>query len=110
LSLPADKIWNFTTSGMAPALVTATAAPTATGAQFTLNLTSAAYVTVTIRNLAGREIAVLTPGQLDAGIHSLLWNGKSSAGTKAPAGAYLLQVAATGADGARCSAVTPLRR
>ena len=100
----------FTTGAAAPTLVTATAVPTASGTQIAVSLTSASDVTVTVRNLAGREVAVLTPGTLEAGVHSLLWNGTSTLGTKAPAGMYLVEVTAKASDGACCSAVASLRR
>jgi parallel beta-helix repeat protein len=98
VKLAADKIWNFTTA-VSPAAVNITALPAASGAQLAVNLTAAAEVTVSIRNLAGREIAVLSPGQLEAGVHSLLWNGRSHTGTLTPAGTYLCQLTAKTPDG-----------
>ncbi|MHB8994363.1 MAG: FlgD immunoglobulin-like domain containing protein [Armatimonadota bacterium] len=105
-----QKIWNFTTAPAAAPAMAVSAMPTASGAQVTVNLSAAADVTVAIRNLAGREIAVLRPGQMPAGVHSLLWNGKSSSGTTAPGGVYLLQVSARTESGAGCVAMTSLRR
>jgi hypothetical protein len=102
--------WEFTTKGAPPAAVTVASVPTASGAQIIANLSAAADVTVSVRNLAGREVAVLTPGRLEAGVHSLLWNGKSKTGTKAPAGMYLVQITARSANGASCSAVASLRK
>ena len=102
--------WTFQAVRTAPAMVAAAATPTASGAQITLNLASAAEVAVSIRNAAGREIAFLRPGSLEAGLHSLLWNGRSRAGTRVPAGTYLLQVTAKTSDGAACAALTSLRR
>lgn len=110
VAMAEEKIWNFTTGAAAPAFVTASAAPTAAGAQITVSLASAADVTISIRNLAGREVAVLTPGQLEAGTHTLLWNGKSGAGTKAPPGMYLVEATARRDDGSSCSAVGSIRR
>jgi Tol biopolymer transport system component len=110
VSVARGFMWTFTTRPAASAAVTVASAPTALGAQITLSLASAAEVNVSIRNLAGREVAVLAPGTLAAGLHSLLWDGKSKAGTKAPAGVYLVEVAADGADGTRAKAVTALRR
>jgi hypothetical protein len=105
-------VWSFSTVAppAAPAAVTLASAATTTGAQITLSLTTAADVAVTIRNLAGREVAMLTPGQLEQGVHALLWNGKSQSGTRAPAGTYLVEASARGNDGALASAVTTLRR
>lgn len=104
-------IWSFTTgaTSTSPSLVTASAAPTASGAQLTLGLTSPADVTVTIRNLAGREVTVLLPGELAAGVKTLLWDGKSRTGTRVPAGTYLVQVTASAADGSSAQALTSLQ-
>jgi parallel beta-helix repeat protein len=105
--------WTFTTrlADPAPAMaVSVAAAPTAVGAQVAVNLASAADVSLSIRNLAGREVAVLAPGTLAAGLHSLLWDGKSRTGTKAPAGVYLVEVMARGKDGGCAKAMTTLRR
>ena len=65
-------------------------------------------MTVSIRNLAGREVALLTPGELAAGVQSLLWNGKSKSGTRVPGGMYLVQVNANTANGASAKAMTSL--
>jgi parallel beta-helix repeat protein len=110
VSMARGVMWTFTTAGAAPAAVTVASAPTALGAQITVNLASAADVTVSIRNLAGRNVALVQPGRLGAGVHSLLWSGKSTTGTKAPAGVYLVQVTARAADGTACSAITSLRK
>ncbi|MEI6501627.1 MAG: Ig-like domain-containing protein [Armatimonadota bacterium] len=109
-NMPRAFTWTFKTRATpAPALVTASAAATASGAQVTVNLASAADVTVSIRNLAGREIATLAPGTLEAGMHSLLWNGKSRTGTQVPAGMYLLQVSANATGGSSAQAMTSLQ-
>lgn len=106
--MAADKIWTFTTGAISPAMVTAAAAATGSGAQITLNLAAAADVTVSIRNLAGRSVALLQPGQMEAGVQTLVWNGKSGAGTKVPAGTYLLEATAHNSDGTSAKAVASL--
>ncbi|MEI6501615.1 MAG: Ig-like domain-containing protein, partial [Armatimonadota bacterium] len=102
--------WSFTTGAAtsAPATVTVAAAPSAAGAQITVNLSAAANVQVQVRNLAGREVAVVNAGELEAGVQTLLWNGKSRTGTRVPAGMYLLEVSAHAADGASAQAMTSL--
>jgi hypothetical protein len=110
IRMAAEKIWNFTTAPAAAPAMAVSSTSTASGAQVTVNLSAAADVTIAIRNLAGREITVLRPGQLPAGVHSLLWNGKSSSGTTAPGGVYLVQVSARVGSGAGCVAMTSLRR
>ena len=73
-----------------------------------MTLQAAADLTVTVRNLAGRCIAVLTPGLLESGTHTLLWNGMGTFGTRTPAGTYLLEVAANAADGGTTRALASL--
>jgi hypothetical protein len=108
LTMGKSFVWTFTTKPAAASALTVAALPTAGGAQITLNLAAAADVTVSIRNLAGREIAVLTPRQLEAGVQSLLWNGRSTTGTRVPAGQYLLNVTARGKDGSQSQALAGL--
>lgn len=108
VSMAKGFTWTFTTKPAAAAGLTVASAPTASGAQITLNLASAADVTVNVRNLAGREIALLQPGRLEAGVQSLVWNGKSNAGTKVPAGTYLLEAVANCADGTSAKAMASL--
>jgi parallel beta-helix repeat protein len=110
--MAADMIWNFTTNSYPtpPPAVIVFSAPTVSGTQISVNLAAAANVAVSIRNLAGREVAVLRPGQLEAGVHSLLWDGRSRAGTNTPSGAYLMQAQARDANGQVASAIAPLRR
>ena len=90
-------------------LVTATAAAIDSGVtQITVNLTSAATVQVSVLNLAGREVAVLPERELSEGLSTLLWSGKSTSGTKAPAGSYLVRVTARSDDGGQSQALAGL--
>lgn len=107
--MAADFTWHFTTGGSALGSVTVAAAPSGCGAQLSLHLAAAATVTVRIANVAGHEVAVLQPGQLGAGMQTLLWNGRSAGGTRVPVGTYLVTVTAAAADGMQASAVATLR-
>jgi hypothetical protein len=90
-------------------VLTATAASTGSGlVQITVNLTSAASVQVSVLNLAGREVAVLPERELPQGVSSLLWDGRSATGTKAPAGRYLVRVTARTQDGSQAQALAGL--
>ncbi|MEN6403598.1 MAG: Ig-like domain-containing protein, partial [Armatimonadia bacterium] len=111
-SLRRDYKWTFTTGdgSAAPAMATAVATSTAAGAQITINLTSAADVNVAICNIAGRVVSVLPTSTLPSGTTTLLWDGRSSLGTKAPAGQYLVQVVVRSANGGSARTVTTLRR
>ena len=105
--------WTFTTaSASQPSLsLTAVACSTRGGAaQIVVNLSGAATVTVSIANVAGRTVAVLPPQELPQGVSTLLWDGKSAAGTRAPAGRYLAAVRARSADGATARCLVPLQR
>lgn len=90
--------------------VTAVAAPTAAGAQITVNLASAATVGASIRNVAGVEVANIAAQDMASGVNTLLWDGKSKLGTIAPAGRYLIQISAAKADGTQANCLTTLMR
>lgn len=106
--------WSFTTGTSAspsqPTTVTATVAPTAQGAEIVVYLTTAATVRVSVLNMAGREVAVLPEQSLPAGSNTLQWNGRSTTGTMAPAGTYLVRITARSEAGSSCSALCSLRR
>jgi len=110
LNLATAFTWTFKTrAATAPPQLSLASAPTAPGAQITLNPPSAANVHGSILNLAGREVAVLQPGDLAAGVTTLLWNGKCRSGTRVPAGTYLLQVSVNDAGGTSAKAMTSLQ-
>ncbi|MEN6547906.1 MAG: FlgD immunoglobulin-like domain containing protein, partial [Armatimonadia bacterium] len=89
--------------------VSVAAAPTAAGAQVTVNLSAAATVRTVICNIAGRVVAELAERELPAGVNSLVWNGRGNGGSKVPAGTYLVKVEAKGAEGTQTTAVTSLQ-
>ncbi|MEI6502966.1 MAG: FlgD immunoglobulin-like domain containing protein, partial [Armatimonadota bacterium] len=76
--------------------------------QITVTLTSAAAVQVSVLNLAGKEVAVLPTANLSEGVSTLLWSGRATSGTKAPAGRYLVRVTARGEDGGQRQALASL--
>ncbi|MEN6644398.1 MAG: FlgD immunoglobulin-like domain containing protein, partial [Armatimonadia bacterium] len=94
-----EDYWFKTAPAATVAAVSVAAAPTASGAQVTVNLSSAATVRTVICNIAGRVVAELSERDLPAGLSTLVWNGKGSSGTKVPAGTYLVRVDAMGAEG-----------
>lgn len=88
-------------------LMTVAAAPTRNGgAQIVVTLGAPAEVQAEILNIAGRVVCALAPVQGKAGVNSLLWNGRSAAGTQVPAGAYLCRVIARGPEGQQQVAMT----
>lgn len=65
------------------------------GAQIAFTLSAPAACTVSIRNLAGREVRQLEEGKVrPAGNNLVLWDGRSRLGVKAPPGLYLLEISA----------------
>ncbi|MEN6404020.1 MAG: Ig-like domain-containing protein, partial [Armatimonadia bacterium] len=104
-----ENYWFKTAPATTTAAVTVAATPTSSGAQFSLNLTSAATVHTVISNIAGRVIAELPERDLPAGVSSLLWNGMSNTGSKVPAGTYLVRVVANASEGTQTSAIAPLQ-
>lgn len=92
-------------------VVTGTAAASASGATaITVDVSAAATVSATICNLAGRAVATLAPQDVRAGVSTLLWNGKSSLGTKVPAGQYLVKLQAHDASGNMANCLLSLRK
>lgn len=87
--------------------MTVAAAPTANGgAQIVVTLGAPAEVQAEILNIAGRVVCALPPVKGKAGVNSLLWNGRSKAGTQVPAGSYLCRVIARSPEGQQQIAMT----
>jgi flagellar hook assembly protein FlgD len=88
-------------------MVTGLAAVAAgTGAQITFSLSAPATVEVHVRNIAGRLVRTVTPGQdCAAGLSTLVWNCQSDAGLRVPNGIYLVEVCARSASGSQSRAL-----
>ena len=56
-----------------------------------LHLPAAELVTVTVHDLAGRNVRVLHNGPLATGDHHWVWDGRGASGTRAAAGIYLVR-------------------
>jgi hypothetical protein len=106
-----QESFTFTTgAALSSGVVTASAVATGEGAQITVQLALAADVQVSICNMAGREVAALSPRTLQAGLNTLLWSGKTSLGTPVPSGQYLVRVTARNVDGTLANCLAPLQR
>jgi flagellar hook assembly protein FlgD len=80
------------------------------GAQVAFSLSAPAACTVSVMNVAGREVRLLEEGKLrPAGNSTIVWDGRNQLGTKAPAGLYLLQVTARTPAGQSVRVVSPLK-
>jgi hypothetical protein len=89
----------------------AAALPTNCGAEVVFSLSAPAEVTVEVLNLAGRRVATVAHRTaLAAGTQRLVWNGQSDAGTRAPAGRYLVRITARDAQGAQATALCGVTR
>lgn len=87
-----------------------TQAVRAGGARIAFTLSAPAACTVSVMNMAGREVRLLEEGKLrPAGNSTIVWDGRGQLGTKAPAGLYLLQVMARTPTGQSVRVVSPLK-
>ncbi len=85
------------------------ASATGATAQVVFTFSTQAAATVDVTNIAGRPIRrLVTDRQCEAGINTLLWDGRSANGLAVPSGMYLITIAARNEDGATANAVTTL--
>jgi nitrous oxidase accessory protein NosD len=97
-------------SGREALVTNAMAIPTATGAQIIFTLSDTTYVSVDIVNIAGRPVRTISSYRgLLAGVNTVLWDGRSEMGTKAPNGTYLVRITAHGPNGTASQGLTTLR-
>jgi len=71
--------------------------PLRDAADFRLRLDRPSLVEVTILDINGRVVVAQSEGPLQAGLHSVHWNGRDDRGHPVPSGTYFYQVAVTGA-------------
>jgi len=97
------------TAGTLGLLTSLSAAQTNVGAQVTILLASAATVDARIVNLAGRPVRQVATGrELEAGLNTLLWDGRNGEGLHVPAGQYIVVVEARTDDGGQDRRVCPV--
>jgi len=56
------------------------------------HLEKAARVRLSVINLMGQTVRILSEGELSAGAHAIEWDGRNQAGAIVPAGTYLLRL------------------
>jgi flagellar hook assembly protein FlgD len=49
-------------------------------------------VSVVVYDLTGRKVSTLLNRRLNRGIHEISWDGKTSAGSRAPSGIYMYSI------------------
>ena len=70
----------------------------------TCRLDRAQSVRLTVHDMLGREVNELARGHLNAGVHTMQWNGRDDSGWRVPAGTYILLLHA--AEGVMSRTVT----
>ena len=79
------------------------------GAQVTFSLSRDSHITATVLNVAGRPVRRLATDQAaSAGLNTLVWDGLSDTGLRAPPGMYLVSLSSKAPSGAVSRAVTSL--
>jgi hypothetical protein len=98
-----------TASGAGLAVTTSPAEVKGSGVGLTYTLSKPATVDVTVLNLSGRTVRVLTSGQsATAGVNTVAWDLRNQTGSKVPSGRYLVRITAAGEDGQQVRAVAPV--
>jgi hypothetical protein len=72
--------------------------PSRDGARYRLGVPGSAHVRVAVYNVGGRLIRVLLDRTVDAGLHSISWDGRDEEGRAVPAGVYFARLTASGKD------------
>ena len=75
------------------------------GVAVSYSLSTAAEVTVEVRNISGRTIRRIPCGATSAGLNTATWNLRSGSGSLVPSGTYLCTITARADDGTQTSAV-----
>jgi hypothetical protein len=60
------------------------------------NLPQASHVTLKVYNILGQVVNTLVDGPLEAGEHSVIWNGTNQQGTEVASGVYFYRISAGG--------------
>ena len=58
----------------------------------TFTLPTDGHTSLTVYNLAGQKVATLVNGQMNAGNHSIVWDGKDDTGSAVAAGVYFTRL------------------
>jgi hypothetical protein len=90
-------------------MVTASAAQSSgQGLGISYTLSRAAAVEITVMNLSGRAVRVLSSDRVaTAGLNQAVWDLRGGTGTKVPAGRYLLRIQALADNGQQVSCIVP---
>ncbi len=64
--------------------------------EFSIDLPSQAHVSLVVYNLAGQKVKTLVDGYMDAGVHTITWDGTNDRGEAVSSGIYFCRVVAEG--------------
>ncbi len=79
------------------------------GAEIAFSLSADASVNISVTNIAGRVVQRIRKGvSIEAGMHTIMSDGRSLSGTALPNGVYLCVLEAKTADGQRARRVCPV--
>ncbi len=70
--------------------------PVFTSASITFGVPAASTVTIRVYDISGRSVAVLQPGELEAGVRTISWNGTDGDGAPVPDGVYVMKLEVPG--------------
>jgi len=76
--------------------ITAGPNPFAVSANISFELPSSGHTSVSVFDLAGREVATLLYEEVVQGSHSVNWNGSQQSGEEAPSGLYFVRIESGG--------------
>lgn len=69
--------------------------------EVSFELPSRMSLRVSVHDVAGRTVAILQEGELEAGHHALDWNGRDRCGRELPSGTYVVQMRGAGLSESR---------
>jgi hypothetical protein len=64
------------------------------------SLAGRSHVTIRVYDVAGRVVTTLVDGELEAGPHTIVWDGTTDSGDRAASGVYFMKMEASGDAGA----------
>jgi len=101
--------YDDTTSSLVLTSVSAQAMPAAGGVAITYSVSKPAAVIIDICNISGVVIRRLEQRSSTASqVETVVWDGRSTKGTKVPSGRYLARITARASDGQTVQAVRPV--
>ena len=67
--------------------------------KFQVSLPQDVHLEIVIYNILGQKVATIANKVLEAGYHTLVWNGTNEAGSPASTGIYFMRMSATTTNG-----------